>query len=115
MSKKKQTPNQIIGNYTYQLGYDRPDLYEKYRHQAEKWVEEYGDQRIGEALSAIYNIANDLAWQDPRNSKGIHDYMGNAIIIYQEWLKGENYERIDVNKLDLPSITSLNKERKAKG
>ena len=115
MSKKKITPNRIIGDYTFQLGFDRPDLYEKYSPQAEKWVEEYGDQRVSDALSAIYSIANDLAWQDPRNSEGIHAYMGNAIIIYQEWLKGDKYERIDVNKLDLPSITSLNKDRQTKG
>lgn len=71
----------------------------------------YGDERVRDALFAIRGIANDMAWIDPNNDGNITQYMGNAITIYEEWSRGENYERVDVNKFGLKTINKLNKER----
>lgn len=60
---------------------------------------------IVNTLSDIRSIANELAWKN--NTETITEWMGDAVTIYEEYLKGENYERIDVNNLGLKSISGL--------
>lgn len=63
-------------------------------------------------ISMIYSIANDLADQDPKaiGSVSLSPYLSNAVTIYSEYLKGENYERINWRELDLPTLNKLQKD-----
>lgn len=60
-------------------------------------------------VSVIYSIANDLAREDPTalGAVSLEPYFANAIAIYSEYLKGDNYERIDWKSLDLPTLNQL--------
>lgn len=70
-------------------------------------IKAYGNERVSKALSTIHGIANDLAGQDKAYGESITPYFGNAVTIYQEYLKGDNYERIDVKALKLPTLEAL--------
>lgn len=67
-----------------------------------------------DVVSTIYGIANDLAHKDPKaiGSVSLAPYFANALAIYQEYLKGGNYERIDWKSLDLPTLRHLKQEGK---
>lgn len=81
---------------------------EKASHNLMELIKAYGDKKVSEALSTIHGIANDLATEDGVLGSGsITPYFGNATIIYQEYLKGDNYERIDVRALKLPTLERL--------
>lgn len=73
--------------------------------------EREAQQRV---VEVIYGIANDLANSDPEaiGAVSITPYFANAVSIYQEYLKGDNYERIDWKELKLPTITALTNKSK---
>lgn len=64
-----------------------------------------------DVVGTIYSIANDLANNDPKalGSISLTPYFGNAVAIYSEYLKGDNYERIDWRALHLPTLEKLSK------
>lgn len=63
----------------------------------------------------IYSIANDLATQDPKalGAVSLAPYMSNAVAIYSEFLKGDNYELIDWKELNLRTLKALQAWRDA--
>lgn len=67
-----------------------------------------------DVIAKIYGIANDLANKDPKaiGSVSLAPYFANAVAIYQEYLKGDDYERIDWKSLSLPTLNLTIKETK---
>lgn len=74
--------------------------------QAESDITNLIEQAHNDAVSKIYSIANDLANKDPNavGSVSLAPYFANAVAIYQEFLKGDDYERIDWKSLKLPTL-----------
>jgi hypothetical protein len=66
------------------------------------------------AVSMIYSIANDLANKDPKavGAVSLSPYFANAVAIYSEYLKGDDFERIDWRELHLPTLAAQPQEGK---
>lgn len=82
----------------------------RYRSEAKAAISNHLQAAVRETeskvIATIYSIANDLANKDPEatGSVSLAPYLANAIAIYQEYLKGDKYERVDWKSLNLPTL-----------
>lgn len=85
--------------------YTATELQERIAAEREKAEEQ--------TLSNIHSIANDLANQDPKavGAVSIAPYLANAVTIYGEYLKGDDFERIDWKALELPTLVALTTQK----